>query len=277
MQFNNYFNFGRFARLFRQDLLINKTKYFLTVIGLGFVTYLLSYWFLSSSKDSLVSNSELINVLYFTCFLFYMMVVGVVVGTAFPDLTDKIKASNYLLSPGSTFEKFLLQFLLRMGLFIPIALGIFWIAIRLAKGSLTPQLLYEDKIFDPSVIPYFEFRLLVTRGTDELWDAWQIVFMIFGFFSYGAYLLAATTFFKRYALIKAVIISGILLGSCILFSILLSHIFYPLETHGFNVQLPIVRVTEHWDNFKVFFLLLSLFSWIFFLCITYFKLKEKEA
>ena len=66
--------------------------------------------------------------------MFYMMAVGVIVGTAFPDLTDKIKTSNYLLNPGSTFEKLMVQFLLRIGLFVPIALGIFWIAIRLAKA-----------------------------------------------------------------------------------------------------------------------------------------------
>jgi hypothetical protein len=278
MPFNNYFNVKRFTRLLKQDLLINRKKYLLNIVGLVLVTYLLSYWFLSSSKPSLVQSPELINIIYFTYFLFYMMLVGVIVGTAFPDLTDKIKTANYLLSPASTFEKFLVEFLLRIGFFIPLALGIFWIAIRLAKASLIadPEVLYGHKFFDPSVIPYFEFRLLVTRGVDKLWDSWQILFFIFGFFSYGAYLFAGTTYFKRYALVKTVLISGILFIGCVLFSMLLSNIFYP-EITGFKLQLETFQVTEKLDSTKFSLLSLSLLSWIFFLGMAYFKLKEKEA
>lgn len=276
MSFNNHFNFNRFIRLFQQDLLINRTKYFLSFLGLGLITYLLTYWFLSSSKGSIMNYAENINNLYVTCFVFFMMGVGVIVGTAFPDLTDKIKTANYLLTPGSTFEKFLVQFLLRIGFFIPIALGIFWIAIRLAKASLIPEMINESHFFDPSVVPYFEFRRLVIRE-DKLWDFWQILFFIFGFFSYGTYLFAGATFFKRYALVKTVIVSGILFGSCILFSMLLSHILYPLETHGFEIHFDTFRLTENLDSTQFFMLYLSLIPWIFFLGMAYFKLKEKEA
>lgn len=281
MSFNNHFNFRRFSSLLKQDLLINKTKYLLTILGLGLVTYLLSYWFLVGSKATFVMYPGQINYCYFTCFVFYMMAVGVFVGTAFPDLADKIKAGNYLLLPGSTFEKFLVQFLFRIGFFIPIALGVFWIAIRLAKASLLPdnEVFYgnQSQFFNPSLLPYFEFRLLVTRSEGELWEFWQILFLIFGFFSYGAYLFAGTSYFKRYALIKTVVISVILFFTCILFSMLLSHIFYPQETRGFDLQLETFNVTENLDSVKFSLLSLSLLSWIFFLIIAYFKLKEKEA
>jgi len=273
MPFNNYFNVKRFVRLLKQDLLINRTKYFLTLIGLGLITYLLCYWFLNAAKDSMIKYENSIYNNYMVCFVFFMMAVGVIVGTAFPDLTDKIKTSNYLLSPGSTFEKFLVQFLLRMGVFIPIALGIFWISIRLAKASLV----LGDSGLDPALIPYFEFRLLVTRVVGHLWDTWEILFMIFGFFSYGTYLFAGTTYFKRYALVKTVIISAVVLGSSILFMMLLSHIFYPQETHGFNIQFQPIQVTENLDSFKIAALGLTFFSWMFFLAMAYFKLKEKEA
>ncbi|MBA0884803.1 hypothetical protein [Flavobacterium undicola] len=275
MSFNNHFNFNRFVRLFQQDLLINRTKYLLAILGLGLITYLLTYWFLSSSKSSIMSYAESINNLYMVCFMFFMMGVGVIVGTAFPDLTDKIKTANYLLSPGSAFEKFLVQFLLRIGIFIPIALGIFWIAIRLAKASLIPEMLYETHFFDPAVVPYFEYRLLVTR-VDKVWDIWQILFMIFGFFSYGTYLFAGTTYFKRYALVKTVVISAILFFSCILFSMLLSNIFYT-QTKFFDIRLQTFYVTENLDSTEFSLLSISLLSWVFFIGMAYFKLKEKEA
>jgi len=276
MLLNNYFNIKRFGLLLKQDLLINRTKYLLGILGLGLVTYLLSYWFLSSSKNSIINNLNSIYNHYMVCFTFYMMAVGVIVGTAFPDLTDKIKTANYLLSPGSTFEKYLVQFLLRIGLFVPIALGIFWIAIRLAKASLIPEMINRNQFFEPAVVPYFEFRLLVTIE-DKLWDTWQILFLIFGLFSYGTYLFAGATFFKKYALIKSVIVSVCLLVSGILLSVLLSHILYPLETHGFEIHFDRFRITESFDSTQFFILYLSLLSWIFFLFLAYFKLKEKEA
>lgn len=275
MSFNNHFNFNRFVRLFQQDLLINRTKYLLAILGLGLITYLLTYWFLSSSKSSIMNYAENINNLYVVCFVFFMMGVGVIVGTAFPELTDKIKTANYLLSPGSAFEKFLVQFLLRIGIFIPIALGIFWIAIRLAKASLIPEMINGNQFFDPAVVPYFEYRLLVTRE-GKLWDTWQILLMIFGFFSYGTYLFAGTTFFKRYALVKTVVISGILFFSCILFSMLLSKIIYSAPRF-FDIQFYAFQVTENFDSTEFSLLSLSLLSWVFFLPIAYFKLKEKEA
>lgn len=276
MPFKSHFNIKRFSLLLKQDLLINKTKYLLSILGLGLITYLLTYWFLSLSKGSMMSYAESINNLYMVCFMFFMMGVGVIVGTAFPDFTDKIKTANYLLSPGSAFEKFLVQFLLRIGMFIPIALGIFWIAIRLAKASLIPEMLYGNQFFNPSLVPYFEFRLLVTRGVDKLWSISEIVIMVFGFFSYGCYLFSGTTYFKRYALIKTVVVSGIAFGSCILFSMLLSHIFYAQQTHGFEVRFKDFFVFGI-HGMEFFILLLSLFSWVFFLPIAYFKLKEKEA
>lgn len=275
MSFNNHFNIKRFSRLFQQDLLINRTKYLLSILGLGLITYLLCFWLFSSNKASIMSYAESINNYYLTCFVFFMMGVGVIVGTAFPDFTDKIKTANYLLTPGSTFEKFLVQFLLRIGFFIPLALGIFWIAIRLAKVSLIPEMINGSQFFNPDTVPYFEFRLLVTRE-NKLWDTWQILLMIFGFFSYGTYLFVGSTFFKRYALVKTVVISGILFFGCILFSMLLSKIVYS-SPRFFDIQFYAFQVTQDLDSTEFSLLSLSLLSWIFFLPIAYFKLKEKEA
>lgn len=273
MPFNNYFNAKRFTRLLKQDLLINKTKYLLTIIGLGLVTYLFSYIFLNGCKESMIKHNYSINQNYTISFVFFMMAVAVVVGTAFPNLSDKIKTGHYLLTPGSTFEKIALQFLIRIGLFVPIALGVFWIGIRLAKASLIPT----DSGLDPALIPYFEYRFLITQSNDKIWDTWQILFVFFGLFSYGIYLFAGATYFKRYALVKTIIASVVILLTSITFSVVLSHIFYPKETEGFNTKLNEFAVTEHLTSIELFLSMLSLLSWMFFLAIGYFKLKEKEA
>jgi hypothetical protein len=275
MPFNNYFNLDRFARLLKQDLLINRTKYFLGILGLGLISYLTMYFFLINTKGAIWNTDNYINSYYVGFFIFYMMAVGVIIGTSFPDLSDKIKTSNYLLTPGSTFEKFLVQFVLRIGLFIPIALGLFWTVLRLAKASLISDL---EKGFDVSKIPYFNFRMLITNTyNNQLIDNWQILFYIFGLFSYGTYLFVGATYFKRYALVKTVIASGVIFLISMSFSVLLSHIFFPNETYGFNTKLNEFAVTEHLSNLEIFLLALSLVSWMFFLAIGYFKLKEKEA
>ena len=268
------FNIKRFSNLLKQDLLINRTKYGLTLLGLALITYVLTYWFLDSNKVNMIRSVNTTKQNYTICFVVFMIAVGVVIGTAFPDLSDKIKKSNYLLNPGSTLEKLLIQFLIRIGFFVPIALGIFWIAIRLAKASLVPD---ESGLFDPAIIPYFEYRSLISHPTKGLWDTWQILFMIFGLFSYGIYLFAGATYFKRYAFVKTVISSVIIFLASMSFSVLLSHIFYSQETHGFSIKLKDYAVTKHLDSTMVFILSLALFSWMFFLAIGYFKLKEKEA
>jgi hypothetical protein len=280
MPFNTYFNAKRFSQLFKQDLLINRTKYGLTILGLGLITYILGYMFLNSSKVNMIKHDYAVFQNYTICFAFFMMYVGVIIGLAFPDLSDKIKTSNYLLNPGSTLEKVILQFFIRIVLFVPIALGIFWIAIRLAKASLIPEIVnYNsvEQLMDPKLIPYFDYVFLITKSNGKIWDTWQILFVIFGLFSYGTYLFAGATYFKRYALIKTVIASIVILLTSITFSVLLSHIFYPKETHGFNSKLEEFAVTEHLSSSELFMVSLSLLSWMFFLAIGYFKLKEKEV
>jgi hypothetical protein len=272
MPFNNYFDIKRFSRLLMQDLLINRTKYLLTIAGLGLITYLFSYSILDSNKENAIANNYSMGQYYLICFIFFMMAVGNVIGTAFPDLSDKIKTENYLLSPASTFEKLLLQFLIRIGFFVPIALGLFWIVIRLAKASLIPG----KTGLDPSRIPNFEYSIFIAKSAGFERDTWQMLFLIFGFFSYWTFLFAGTTYFRRYALIKTMIVSVAVLFVSILFSVIMSHIFYP-GTRGFDTHLIDFVVTENLDNTKFFILYLSLLSWIFFLCIAYFKLKEKEA
>jgi len=274
MEFNKHFNLKRFVRLFLQDLLINRTKYILGIVGLGVISYLIMYFFLNTTNGQMLNPENYVNSYYVGFFIFYMMAVGVVVGTAFPDLTDKIKTSSFLLVPGSILEKLLVQFFIRIGLFIPIALGLFWTVLRLAKASLVSDL---ENGFDVSKIPYFNFRMLITNAyNNQLMDKWLILFFVFGFFSYGIYLFAGATYFKKYALVKTVVVSGVLFGCCILFSMLLSNIFYP-EITGFKLKLETFQVTEKLDNTKFSLLSLSLLSWIFFLGIAYFKLKEKEA
>lgn len=266
MKQNKYFNTGRFARLFRNDLLINQKTYLFTLVGLLIAVYALSYIGMRKSDPSYIQNA-----LYLPNFMFYLLGIGGLIGTAFPALKNQIKTSNYLLSPGSTFEKFMVQFMIRIVLFVPIAFGLFWIGTHLAKASLIPD---PKSGFDPSRIPYFHFRDLYFNVHSTIIDKLAIVLSIF---SAASVLFAGSVYFTRFALVKTLILSGIIIGMVVLAFVLFSHIFYPAETHGLHVELKTYKITENLYNVQLAAYLLGGLSWIFFLVFGYFKLKEKEV
>lgn len=262
MKQNKYFSPERFARLLRNDWLINQKTYLFTIAGLGIAIYALMYFSMITTKHVSINQ-------YTGFIVFYLMGVGVVIGTAFPALTNQIKTSNYLLAPGSTFEKYMVQFLIRIAIFIPIALLIFWVSAHLAKATLVPD---PTIGFDPKVrIADFSFESLFNQLYYK-----DIAPTVLGIFSMYSLLFAGSVYFKRFALPKTLILAGIIVGALVLSFVLFSHIFYPQETHGFEMKLVSYKIGDI-DNYKVFLYCWASISWLFFLLFAYFKLKEKEV
>jgi len=263
MKQNRYFSPGRFARLFRNDLLINQKTYLFTLAGLVIAIYALLYFSMLTTKHVGINQ-------YSGFIVFYLVCVGVVIGTAFPALTNQTKTSNYLLAPGSTLEKYLVQFVIRIVIFIPIALLIFWISAHLAKASLVPD---PNIGFNPQVsITDFSFQSLF-----NLLYYKDITPTLLGIFSVYAFLFAGSVFFNRFPLPKTLILAGVIVGAVVLSFVLFSHLIFPAETNGFKIHLNIYKITSDTDNMKLFLYFLSCLSWLFFLLFGYFKLKEKEV
>lgn len=203
--------------------------------------------------------------------MFYFLGIGIVTGTSFPALADQVKTMNYLLTPGSNLEKFMVQFVTRIVLFIPLALSIFWIATHLAKASLVPD---PTIGFDPAIrIGDFHFWNLFNPDITSL-DRFIIMLSLFSLISL---LFAGSASFKRFSLIKTLIVLGIMIGAIVLSFILFSHIFYPAETNGFRIKLESYKIMKDLSNLQLAGYLLGGLSWLFFLSLAYFKLKEKEV
>lgn len=266
MSQNKYFSPGRFARLFRNDLLINYKTYFLALAGLAIASYAFVFLFMRSFRNMHIADSASY---YIAPMMVFMLVIWVVIGTSFPMFRNQIKESNYLLSPGSTFEKFMVQLFIRVVLFIPIAMFLFWAGVQLAKASLI-----SDPIigFDPFFIRDFSFSLffdyLITR---------DILAIVFSIFSVTTLFFAGAVCFKQFALIKTLISLGIFIGANYLIFVVLSHIFYPQETSGFNIALKSYNVDAVWTNLQYYFAFVGGLSWLFFLPLAYFRLKEREV
>ncbi|MBL7969874.1 MAG: hypothetical protein JNL03_00020, partial [Prolixibacteraceae bacterium] len=209
MKQNKYFNPGRFARLFRNDLLINQKIYLFAAIGLGLGIYAFTYLIMTTNRLGFNRQDDYIPLL-----IFYTMGIGVLIGTSFPAFTNQIKTGNYLLAPGSKLEKFLVQFVIRIVILIPLAMLLFWLGTRLAKASI----ISDPAIgFYASAIPDFHFKGLFHKlePLDKL--------ALYGtFVSVISVLFCGSVFFKRFSLIKTLIVSALMVGVVLLSLVLFS-------------------------------------------------------
>jgi len=124
---------------------------------------------------------------------------------------------------------------------------------------------------DAQTIESFHFSSLLI-GSKDLLSKLGIIFAIF---SIGMYLFSIRIFFKRFALVKTIIslVAVYALFACIM--VLFSHIFYP-ETIGFRVHIETYDLAPDLTNSNLWVNSISFFSWMFFLTLGYFKLKEKQ-
>ena len=77
----------------------------------------------------------------------FVGVFGIVyVGHSFPAFRSKEKSINYFMVPGSTFEKFLFEFLSRIGIILILLPLLFWITFHLEGYFFT---MFTEFVFEP--------------------------------------------------------------------------------------------------------------------------------
>ena len=263
MKQNKYFSPGRFARLLQNDWLIHQKAYLFTLAGISIALYVFTFLLMKTSNK--FHNDD-----YIGLFMVNLATIGIVVGNSFTALKNRNKACNYLLTPGSTFEKYMVQFVVRILIFIPITLFIFWLCMYLAKASLL--FLPENEINPSGNIPDFHFNIL-----RDVFNRKDIASLLFGIFSGYSLLFAGSVYFKRFAIPKTLIFFGITLGIVFLAFVVFSHLFFPRLTNGFNIDIPIYNNESGTTNLQIFVEIIFGLAWLFFLPLAYFKLKEKEV
>jgi hypothetical protein len=266
MKSNTFFSFNRFYLLLRNDILINYKKYLFTVLGAFIVGYLILFWQMPK-VENVYPNFMADN--YSQVFYMGLLGLGAFVGMAFPELENKIKTSNYLMLPASAFERMTVQFLIRVIGAGILYLVVFWLDAHLACFSALR--IYQGHI-DVHRIESFHFSSLFI-GTKDLLSKLAIIFAIF---SIGMYLFSIRIFFKRFALVKTIIslVAIYALFACVM--VVFSHLFYP-ETIGFRVHIDNYNLTPEITNSNIWVYSISFVSWLFFLPLGYFKLKEKQV
>lgn len=278
-----FFSFNRFYLLLRNDILLNHKKYLLTIAG----AFILGFIVLYTSMPGYVHKGDFRFVFdaqrYTTAFGMCLLGLLAFVGSAFSELSTKIKTSNYLMLPASTFEKILSQFVIYVLAGSAIFVIVFWVDAHLARYAILSNLksVYnEDLGPDKSkYIEVFKYSMLLIKNkypAISYWNWFEGLAIIFGMFSIGMYFFSVKIFFKKLGLIKTAIslIAVVYLGAVVM--TLLSHIFYP-ETKGFDISNALdYKLPNGLFNFEMWLYLSAYCVSLFIIPFGYFKLKEKQ-
>lgn len=263
MNTSSVFNSRRFYNLFRRDIMLNHKLYIFTLTGIAFALFLLFVFNMTNVYNLEYKESDYIKILTFS-----LIYIAAFIGSSFPELSDKKGTCNYLLLPSSIFEKYLVQFFIRFVIFIPLALLLFIAMADVARLTATQiNLIHGKNIY----IEKFNFSCLFPTQSDKKIEA----IILFGLFSAGTFLFSARLFFKRFALVKTLILGTILFYLFYCFMVILSHIFYP-ETQGFNIKINEYEIVPQINSVELFISCFACLSWLFFLPMGYYKLKEKQ-
>lgn len=262
----NHFNIKRFYNALRYDLSINAKTYglFLLSFLLGLLLFDLFFILERASKFTSTNYTPLF-------YLTFIIGIVVVVGTSFPQLRNKKSTINYLTFPISTFEKFLLQFGIRIFAFMILFIPLFWLEFKLADIIYN---LFEWRNY----VKIDSFTLFEPILFDKRLEPLDIFTIIASLFSLAAFLFAGTTYFKKKAFPKT-IFSFALFGLFVfLLFVLNTSIFY---IDRFSLKDKIVyfndyKISENLWNIQLFFYAIGIASSLFLLPLAYFKLKEKE-
>ena len=250
MKTNDFFDLDRFIGLLKQDILFHYKFYLSFIAGLCIGLYLFCYLMIKGNSGGFLSVNYIIyNLLNGAIMVF--------VGMSFPAFRNQINSSYYLLMPGSAFEKMLVQFVVRIVLFIPLALVLLKFCIFFALSSMAP----DPKVgFDPLFVE--EFRL------SEIFDRLEVLkYNPLRDLAYLFLAFAGSVYFKRYALAKT-------LGVILLFP---GSVFIITKFTGGQINW-LKAGTDYLNGNDFYYSLSPIFIGLLLMSLpwAYFKLKEKE-
>jgi hypothetical protein len=281
MNSNKFFSFSRFYQLLRNDILLNYKKYLLTIVGafiLGFIViYMQMPNYLYGYSGYSFDASR-----YFNVFIMCLVGLGAFVGSAFSELSSKVKISNYLLLPASTFEKFLCQFVIRALVGTVIFMFIFWVDAHIARIAVLSNLKNNlGQLVGPEKYDYiekFHFSMFLIKSKYPIVTNWKLfegIGMILIIFSSGMFLFSVKIFFRKLGLIKTGISLVATLYLIMIVMMCFSQLFYP-ETKSFGIANIDYELSNGYSNDEIFLYSIAYTAPLFLLPLGYFKLKEKQ-
>jgi hypothetical protein len=266
MKTNSFFSFPRFCRFLSYDLRIHGKRYLYFLAGGAVILYLMLLLGIT-----IAGTTELGTDFYFNMFLWGLLGLGLFIGSAFPELNNKIKAGNYVLLPASVFEKTLSQFLVYIVFGSLCFLLIFQVDAYLAKWTVWQM---KGLLQSGTSLADFQYSKIFPAWLglsfwNKLWVGISVV-------SAGLIIFTVRLFFARFALAKSLIVILLIGFAHTCYLVLFSHIFYP-ETTGFEVKVPLYILDSGLHNYEFYYNILFCSLWVFLLPLACYKLKERQV
>ena len=202
-----------------------------------------------------------------------LLVLLAYIGSSFPFFSNKIKAGNYLMIPASNFEKVLSQFLI----YVVAGTILYFLFFKIgADISRLVRFTYSISITDGVTTPGIQkFDYLHIWNNAPKLERWLVLLL---FTTVGFFFFSVRLFFKKYALLKTIIVFAVMAFGIACLLTLLSHIFYPAHVKGFDIHMPDlmdkgITVETGRTCFIVFLSLINIIA----LLLAYFKFKEKQT
>ncbi len=235
------------------------------LIVLGSIAGLITgfHAFMYFVNQSHIGKTKIVDEYHISVFLFaFFAGCFIWCGQAFPAFRSKEKSMEYLMTPVSTFEKFLFEFINRILIYIIGFPIVYWIFTNLVTGIF--------HVYYPDYQNYkFGFEVLFSKlSSREITLAVSIALFVFTFPFTGA------TYFKKTPLLKTILIVFLLVSVYFGIGFMLVEVLDIQEYRKANRSVLFMQSEE---DAKLAGIWAAWIAHATLLTISYFKLKEKEV
>ncbi|XOV94951.1 MAG: hypothetical protein ACFHWX_09625 [Bacteroidota bacterium] len=261
---NNTFTIHRFKLLIRQQAIhYSRILLLASIAYVGLVFIVLSITQIGNGLK--YHNTDIFLGWFAGSIIFFGMLLA---GHSFPSFRNKESTINYLMLPASALEKFILEFVVRIGIIFIMMPILYWMTFHFQGYFFS---IFLQTAYDPVHLLSNTLQADFLGHKDIFWRLSAILSMTF-----LAFVVAFTgsTIFSKQPLIKT------LFSVAIIFMFYLGYAYVVVEHLGVGAYQP----PENSWLFPIknggptrFFCLVSLAISLIFLFVSYSKLKEKEV
>lgn len=263
MSISNTFNWNRFLRVYKQNMIHNNKLMLYASVGYcGVVFIVLTIGQLGNSLEPFTIN------VFLQFMVAFLAIFGVLyIGYSFPAFRNKENSISYLTLPASTFEKVLFEFINRIVLSLIALPLLFWLTFNL-HGSVFE--LFSGIRFD--AIGIRDILEIDISPVDEMF--WAKALILSCTILIGVLPFTGAAMFSKQPLIKTLFSISIILMS---YFGMIYIIVEPLGLNNYSSNEELFLVPTENDSALRFFATFASASALVMLSVAYLKVKEKEV
>ena len=276
---NQVYDFKRIILLARLKFNLNKKMLLLSVLGYFALLFIIGFFIAYSLRNATDSTP------FFTVFHYIglpvMMVLGSVLFAAksFQDMNTPEKSIGQILIPASTFEKLILPL---------VSTSLIWLVFSFVSYHVFSLL------FNSAWVAAFGFNFEIFNGL-KIFNIPMMFEIIMGYFLLHSMFLLGATAFKKYPIVKTILVGNIMQWAYSLFALLVIVILFgSMESFGQAMEsLGDILKNKEWfiDRYvyngveiemmgykmRYFWRFMMLLLTVVLYVTAYFKLKEREV